>query len=284
MSSYLFYIDDSGTKEYATRGASYSISGNSRYFCFGGVLLESNESSNLGSKIADHKRSYFGTDTVEIKSNWLRMPIERNKHYLSTYPITDQQLDEFVLYLYDLISSTDLQLIAAVVDKEHMQEDYGESAWYPPAVAYEILLQRLVQEITYPNVVSIIIDDMSGATPRGNQYKTNLKQHHRNLKQYGSRLIRGLDWRPLQGIRFVDSADFHHIQVADIVAYNVFRQFVEHGDDWENIAKQRLEVYPWLMKLESKFRNDNGRIQGHGIIKMPLRQRIRWAKIDDRTL
>ena len=281
----VFYIDDSGTKEYAKSLDLYSSKGNSRYFCFGGILIENEVGASLASKLIEMKVQYFGTDKVEIKSNWLRIPKERQARYLQKYKITEQKLSDFVEQLYDIISFYELQLMAAVIDKLHMQEDYGTNAWYAPALSYEMLMQRVVQEVTYPDTVSVVLDDMDGATPKGNQYKINLKRQHKALRKNGSCLMRGLDWKPLQGLKFVDSAKSHHIQVADIVAYNVYRQFVENGENWENNVNTKLPTYHWLNKLAHKFRNNNGRIQGYGIIKMPLRQRIKWGiKRKSRTL
>lgn len=277
MAHFILYIDDSGTKEYAEKPELYSPKGNTRYFCFGGVLIDEIQAAVLGSSIANHKRRYFGTADVEIKSNWLRIPQERKERYLDKYPITEDQLEDFVNELYDIVSSTELMLIAAVIDKKHMQETYGPDAWYAPAVAYEILLQRVVQQVFHPDTVSVVIDDMDGATPKGNQYKTNLKRQHRFLRKNGSRLHQGLNWGQLKGLKFKNSALSHHIQVADVAAYNVYRQFVEHGEGWENKANKELPTYRWLSKLADKFRNRGGRIQGYGIIKMPLRERVKWG-------
>ncbi len=276
MSHWSFYIDDSGTKEYAAKPEQYAKNGNTRYFVFGGVLVEVNIAAKLGEDLGKLKQDHFKDGGVEIKSNWLRIPKEREARYSKKYNLTDEALNTFVAQYYDLLASSEILLMAAVIDKQHMQEKYEEEAWYAPAMAYEILMQRLVQEIKYPNTVSVVIDDMDGATPKGNQYKLNLIKQHKILRQVGSKLLKGLDWRPLQGLRFVDSAKSHHLQVADVISYNVYRQFVEHSEDWEDAAKAKLETYPWLDKLAHKFRNQEGRIQGYGIIKMPLRQRVRW--------
>ncbi|HET7175934.1 MAG TPA: DUF3800 domain-containing protein [Gammaproteobacteria bacterium] len=276
MSHWRFYVDDSGTKEYAASPELYAQNGNTRYFVFGGALVQADVAAKLGENLANLKKDHFGDANVEIKSNWLRIPKERKARYLDKHELTDEEVTAFVEQYYDLLAGSDVLLMAAVIDKQHMQEKYKTEAWYAPAMAYEILMQRLVQEVKGPDTVSVIIDDMDGATPKGNQYKLNLIKQHKLLRQIGSKLLKGLDWRPLQGLRFVDSAKSHHLQVADIISYNVYRQFVEHGDEWEDAAKEKLETYPWLSKLAHKFRNHEGRIQGYGIIKMPLRQRVQW--------
>jgi len=176
-----------------------------------------------------------------------------------------------------------LRLFAAVVDKVHVAEDYT-SPWYAPAIAYEILLQRVVQEVKLPTRVSVVIDDMTGATPKGRQYRANLEVHHARLKKNGSSLLKGLDFAPLlPGIRFVDSARSHLVQVSDVVAYNVFRQFVDHGECWEQPTpgpdgRLTLPTYHWFNILGKKFcQGPNGRVQGFGVVKFPLRRRIPWS-------
>jgi hypothetical protein len=233
---YALYVDDSGTKEYAIKPEDYNRAGNSRYFVFGGVLLTTVESGVLSQKIKNLKQAVFGTEDVEIKSNWLRIPKETEKRYKKPFGVSDESLTAFVSEFYDLIGNCHLQLCASVVDKIHVQEDYKDP-WYAPALAYEFLLQRIVQEVRSPERVSIIVDNMTGATPKGNQYRKNLEAHHTKLLKHGSSLIKKLDFSPVvPGIRFVDSSRVHLIQVADVVAYNVYRQFVDHGDSWESGA------------------------------------------------
>ena len=281
--TYALYIDDSGTKEYAAKPGDYETTGNSRYFVFGGVLLTTVESGRLSQRISAEKQVFFGQKSVEIKSNWLRIPRERERRYLKPFGLTNDDLKGFVESYYKMISSSDLTLFAAVVDKVHTQEDY-EHPWYAPAVAYEILMQRIVQRVRPPSSVSVIIDDMTGATPKGRQYRVNLKAHHEKLRRNGSQLIKGLDFSPvIPGIRFVDSAVSHMIQVADIISYNVYRQFVQYGEMWErgelgDDGKLTLPTYNWFDRLGFKFCQGPGnRIQGYGVFKFPLRKRIPWS-------
>jgi hypothetical protein len=172
-------------------------------------------------------------------------------------------------------------LIACVVDKIHMREDYGDRAWYPPAAAYELILQRAHAEIVGcgpgDRCFSVTVDDMSGATPQGNQYRDNIRRHHAQLKKTGSTLWKGLTFEHLRDLRFVDSKRSELIQVADVVAYNVYRQFRDYGEDWETRGLGTLPAYDWFSRIVMKFRRGpNGRIQGYGVGKIPLRTRVPW--------
>jgi hypothetical protein len=210
------------------------------------------------------------------------MPLERAKRYRCRFDVSDQQIECFVNRYYDAICESDITLFASVVDKIQTQEDYP-NPWYPPALAYEFLLQRIVQEVP-AGKVKVTVDDMSGATPKGSQYRDNLNAHHEQLCKKGSRLVKKLDFSPLlPGIRFVDSAQSHLIQVADVVAYNVYRQFVDHGASWEcgtvgPDGEPSLPTYGHFELIVKKFRRGrNGRIQGFGIVKFPKRESKPWS-------
>ncbi len=123
---------------------------------------------------------------------------------------------------------------------------------------------------------AVVVDDMTGATPKGSQYKENLRLHHHRLRTMGSKLQRGLSFNRVEpSLTFVNSARSHLVQVADVVSYNVYRHFVEHGDAWEDSLSTTLPTYSWFERLGPKFRSDtSGRIQGYGIVKAPMRKRV----------
>lgn len=280
--THAIYIDDSGTKEYASSPDLYDSTGKSRYFVFGGVLISNTEASKLAEKIKDEKVECFGHDNVEVKSTWLRIPKNKTKHYLEPYNITDERLTSFVQSYYSLIASADLELIAVVVDKVHMQEDY-DNPWYAPAIAYELLMQRVAQSFTRPECVRVVIDDMNGKTPKKTDYRVNLQRQHEKLRQSGSTLRKELNFAPLAPqIKFTDSNHSHLVQMADIIAYNVYRQFVNHGDAWETRGQELLPTYDWFSRIGHKFRQGPGqRIQGYGIAKFPMRSRVPWRVTED---
>jgi hypothetical protein len=281
---HILYIDDSGTKEFASGEKEYTRHGRgvSRYFVFGGILLSESGSGHLVTAIKVLKQKFFGTHQVEIKSNWLRIPSERGKQYLTKFGISEADLSAFVDELYRCILASDLLALAVAIDKPYYQEEYGSSAWYPPAIAYELLLQRAVQEILAPDGLSVVVDDMSGATPKGNQYKHNLRLHHASLRKNGSKLQKKVRFTSLNtDIKFVNSACSHQVQVADLVAYNVYRQFSPYSlgaclGEHANIAE--APAYPWLKKLLPKFRADlKGKVQGYGLIAFPLEKKDSWV-------
>lgn len=275
MTSHVVYIDDSGTKDYSPTGYN---SGPTRYFVFAGVLATQDSASQLAQRLSDLKKPYNNGKSFELKSNWLRMPHERDSRYLRPLGVTDAELKAIVDKVYGLVIDANIEIIACVVDKEHMWQTYGEKAYYPPAAAYETLAQRLQNALEGIGTCQVFIDDMTGKNPKGNEHKANLIRQHALLRKHGSRMLRPtLKIDVLEDLRFQSSARSELIQVADLVAYNVFRQFAVHGEDWEREATN-LPTYDYFARLASKFRRGpNNRVQGYGIVKIPIRHRVVWV-------
>jgi hypothetical protein len=217
-----------------------------------------------------------------VKATWLKRPAERKKWCLDRYPTSGAKIDALVDGVYDLIANANCELIACAVNKAEVQREYGERAYYAPAIAYECVIQRAQHAMeACGGHVHVTIDDMEGKSPKGNEWKINLKRHHRALRRRGSQLIRGMALDRLFGDEpaFRDSAHDHRVQLADLVAHCVYRQFVDHGPDWEDPRGVELPMYEYFEKIHRRFRNHDGRVQGFGIIKFPMKNRVYW-KID----
>lgn len=278
MQTQVLYLDDSGQKEYLPEGKSYGHN-LSRYFVLGGYYTSMREAGWLVERLKAAKLRAFGTTAVEVKSNWLRMPEEREKRYLHPFGISEQQLTAFVDDFYSQALDADITLMACVVDKQHMVEKYGKDKWYTPAVAYEALVQRM-QNALGPEGLEfrVIIDDMTRKTPNASAYRENLKRHHAQLKRSGCNFVRMRVDSLVGDLRFVNSRDSNAVQVADLVSYNVFRQFREYGEEWEDVGLAQLPSYDWFRRMAPKFRRGpNNRIQGYGVVKFPLRARVPWT-------
>jgi hypothetical protein len=130
--------------------------------------------------------------------------------------------------------------------------------------------------VTCEGEVHVTIDSMSGATPAGNQHLDNLRRQHESLKKRGSALRKGMTFDRIGGVAFRDSKLDERLQLADLVAYAIYRQFVDHSPEWEDPSKPLL-TYEYLERIATKFRNQGGRIQGYGIIKFPRERRVPWA-------
>lgn len=255
------YIDDSGERD---TGAATS-----RYFVYGAVIVPLSAEQSINARIAAEKVRAFGLPDVEIKSNWLRHPKERERRYLQRFTISPDTLDELAEAIVGIISSEPIELLGVAIDKQQLAEKYGPRAMYPSTLAYQILLQRFEKHLAARNARGLVtMDDTSGATPKANQWRDLMKQHHARLKKYGCNLTHRRFEHVSESFRFGDSARFHLLQCADLVAYNIFRHFREYGARWDN--GDECPVYPQLKPMLPRFLSGpNGVVEGFGIVKFP---------------
>ena len=283
MARYQLFVDDSGTREYDD-DRDYVDSGKSLYFVYGAILIDQDASAKLIAQLQVLKKLVFKTKKVEVKSNWLRMPHERKRRYMEPYGITETQLSKFTDGYYQLLVQAPLSLIGSVVNKLHMQEKYPVP-FYAPTAAYEFLMQRAVQAVPAGISLGVTIDDISGKTPKNNKYKDLVAAHHAKLRAHGSKLQPSIPFGCLDSpLRFVNSQHFDMIQAADLISYNIQRQFRDHGEQWEEppAGGGSLPMYPYFEKINEKFRtDDNGRVQGFGIVKAPMLNRVYWKIVPD---
>lgn len=237
---YIFFADESGTRELSNLLVNE--------FCYGGFLTTIRSARHLNKEIAELKRNFFNAEP-EIKSNWLRIPRERKKYYLDPYHISENKLRRFCEKLYELFTDQPILCFGAVVSKRRLSEIYKKRIFNPPSVAYEFLLQRIANcahQLGIPKIL-LVCDDLSGKTPKRNEWKKLLILQHVRLLQGKSPFYKnwvtrsGMDYRSIdERLVFRDSRISNSLQIADLIVYNIMRQARQ---SWNNFDHEPL--YDW---------------------------------------
>lgn len=264
---YRLYVDDSGEKEYGKK--------TSRYFVYAGVVVAAGEEVRLAEELLALKLATFGRSDVEIKSNWLRHPNERRRRYLEPFGLTNDALDRFGEEVQSWMANMDGRFIGVAIDKPQVQAKY-KTPFFASAIAYQFLLQRLELHMrglrgTGESVqAQVTMDDMDGSSPKKNQWRDLLRTQHSRLLKDGCRFT-GLRFENCaKTLRFGDSRQFELLQVADLLAYNVFRHFRDHGDQWDTVQEGEVPTYPRLVPMLKRFlHGPNHQWEGYGIVKFP---------------
>lgn len=270
MANYSAFLDESGQREYGKA--------TDNYYVVSGLILREEFVDALSHEFCGLKRAFFRDPGVEIKSNWLRIPGERKKRYCDRYGITENKITAFVEALYNWILATDVVFISGVVDKALMQKQYIKPH-NPSALGYQVFLQRFQKFLaTRHSEGSIIIDDFTGASIAGNKWRDLLKKQHAKLRQNGCNYT-GMKFDNISdSLNFADSQAVPLIQVADIAAYNTFRQFKLYGDQWDDPEVSQLSVYEYFNRLLPRYhQGPSGVFAGFGVVKMPTRTRHQWV-------
>lgn len=280
MTDYYLFIDDSGSKDWKTpysrdfvdhppaRTPMNRSFWQDNYFVLAGVHVSSDVISELNPLIDEAKIKYFGTKHVELHSADLRFPRTLRKKYLDKYNISKEKLKEFIDdFWYKLFEQYPFQSIAIVVDKRYYRNPrYDEKT--PLDIAAATLFDR--NEMHPKGRCHIIFDQMDShiKTRTGSQGKvlqlsnTKIELNGKELKKYHH-----------VSVDFVDSSKSNFLQLADMVAYNVWRQFVEYGDEWDIHSPEGehriLPTYSYFDKISPSFYTKGDRLSGIGLVKVP---------------
>lgn len=288
---YKVFIDESGKKEYITPYSKdfidnppvfekYEDFWRDNYFVLCGVRVKQDDLKIINPKINKLKKDYFKTHKVEVKSDWLRNPHQRKKRYLKPFNIAAEKLNEFGEKFVDLIEehNEQLKIIAVVFDKRY----YGDakrqiSEGNPLLKSTQILFERLQYAGNYHIV---IFDQMESCL------KLTIGQHDKILSVYreniGMEKIYVDEYDKISDIKFMRSCHENFLQIADICAYNIFRQFVEFGREWSGKSvkdgRRIMKTYPYFDKIRCNFFYHplNKQVRGYGLTCIPDMKKINW--------
>jgi len=271
--TYLFYIDESGQREYGQT---------SRYFALCGLGVPVASWQLINNQVHALKLSYFGTPSVEIKSTWLRFPDSQAKRYLDPYGVTEAQMNEFAGRLYDdILDRPELVLFAAVIDKKQMASIYVVPQ-SPSSLAYRLLFERLQHFLENQDEIAygvVIFDKITDASFRAKGYENLLSRQHLRYLTKGTDFVK-ID-NIVEGLLFIPSEENNFIQLADLCAYNVFRQFKEQGTQWDSPTSDAWPLYQYFERIVDRFYIGPDKVlNGWGIKKFPDHRKLNIPRIE----
>jgi len=284
MKNNFLFIDDSGSKDWETPYSRNFVDvpparndlnlnfWRRNYFILAGLHISSELVVTLNPHINRLKQDFFGTKYVEIKSVWMRNPGKRQEYYLKPYKISDDNLRDFTERWYQIFENNrnGIQLQAFVLDKRFYRNK--RAVFTPLQMATQVLFDRV--ELHPSRDCTVVFDQMD------REIKSEKHRHGEILKisdkevDLGSFQEKYSHHRP----RFEKSKNSNFLQLADTVAYNVYRQFVDYGDYWEDKNASALKTYPFFERVADNFYNKDGRIAGIGIVKIPDQSKIHWGR------
>jgi hypothetical protein len=264
--SYLAYCDESGQRDYGPK--------TDRYFVVAGVLAPALDAPHLEDEIRGLKRAFWGNPDIEIKSNWIRQPEQRQKHYTAPHGIELPDINALISALYRWLPKSGLVVVAGVVDKPLMQQKY-KKPHYAGAVSYTMFLQRFQKYLSKRRATgSVVFDDPAGKSPGGYEWRTLLQRQHNLLKKNGCPYT-SATFPDVGPITFSDSKATTFIQIADLIAYNTFRQFRAHGKEWEDSSVAKFPMYEHFHFVAHLFDlGPHRRLDGYGIAKWPIGNKV----------
>ncbi len=279
-----FFIDDSGSKNWDTPFTQDFVDNpparteqnldfwRKNYFVLGGFRIDTSAMADLDTRINKKKEEVFGTKYVEIHSTALRLPKNRKKEYINKFHISEEELRNFVEnFWYPLFDEGKMQLFAVVVDKRYYKKFRPTRG--PLEIAVETLFDR--NELNSSKECTVIFDQME------DEIRSSKCDQGKVIKIADTKIDLGdgkfADKYHHVSLSFEKSEKSNFLQLADMVAYNVWRQFVDFGDEWDihdytqPKNHRKLKTYDYFERISNYFlHSDNDkRVNGYGIIKLP---------------
>ncbi|MGA2064185.1 MAG: DUF3800 domain-containing protein [Thermoguttaceae bacterium] len=245
---YFLYVDESGTLDPSTSGerADGSTFAKEHLYVLAAVSLyerrwhgfEKTLNRKKWELIDVIRRSSGGVgkgarlelSDCEVKSTWIRIPKERKaRPFLAA--LTDQELNQLVELFYQQLSHHFMRVFAVVVDKRCLHGYMDAAKMHRKA--WELLLERAEAFLReeHPKHQGILItDDVSRERNR------SLAMKHAYIQSEGTASgtwLTHIAEMPL----FVRSELSNGVQLADLLAYNVYRCFRYEDPDYPFFVK-----------------------------------------------
>lgn len=172
----------------------------------------------LASQLLRAGKGRFELADCEVKSNWLRNAKERAERSPFLHALSDQDRESVVASYLDQLGPRNMVIIATVIDKRYLRQHVTNEILHKKA--YEFLLERIqhfMREYHEKHQALIVMDDTSKQLNRAVAMKHAFFQRDGNQNQKFPQIVE----YPF----FTASELSHGVQLADLLAYNVYRAF-----------------------------------------------------------
>jgi hypothetical protein len=287
MSRNFFFIDDSGSKDWNTPYSSEFLETpplrndqnlnfwRQNYFVLAGLYIPGEIIGEINIHINNLKQKYFKTHSIEIKSEWLRIPSLRKRKYTDKYNITDEVLIQFTNEWYAIFENCpQIKIQAFVLDKRFYKNK--RTTYSPLQLLTQVVFDRVeLNERAHECI--IVFDQMDGEISSEKHQHGDILKISDKVISLGSFHNHYTHTRP----RFEKSQSSNFLQLADTIAHNVWRQFVHFGDVVDDKFIQNKKFYSYFERIIPNLYSKNGKISGVGVIKVPDPKKSEWLRFDN---
>lgn len=205
----------------------------------------------LANRLQEDGKGPFDLADCEIKSNWLRIPEEREKRSPFLSALAPGDLQRLTDTYSDQVAKRNMVAVASVIDKRYLYAGTTQEGLH--TTAYEFLLERVQNYLTEyhrNHQALIVVDDTDKKLNR------SIAMRHASFQRYGNRNM-GIP-NIVEYPFFTRSELSNGVQLADQLAYNVYRAFRDENTD-----------YPYFKKLLGRFYSGRDGAVLHGLKVWP---------------
>jgi uncharacterized protein DUF3800 len=233
---YLFYIDESGTRDPDVGMQSNGLPTKDWLYVLTAIGIFEHRWKGFYRVIVRRKRELLARikavhgieldlNATEIKSNWVRIPKEREQHpFLSQ--LTAPDIEALVEIYFEQLEELSVPVISVLIDKRLLRPPV-DAAWLH-AKAWELLCERIemFMNFEHPRHNAIMVaDDL------GKQQNCALAMRHARFLEQATTAGRRLN-HIVEMPLFVRSELSEGVQLADLCGYSTYRAFRDGDMDY----------------------------------------------------
>jgi hypothetical protein len=188
----------------------------------------------------------FDLAACEVKSNWIRNSKERAQKSPFLNSLDDNDRENLVATFFKQLHDRNMAIMAVVIDKRHLQDHMTHETLHKKA--YEFLLERIehyMNENHSKHQALIVMDDTS------KELNQAVAMKHAYFQREGNQNMR---FRHIVEYPFFTRSELSNgVQLADLLAYNVYRVFSSDNFD-----------YPYFQEMLDSFytRKESPKLDG----------------------
>lgn len=241
---YFFYFDESGSRDPSV-GTRENPKDHIYVLCAVGMFESqwvkfdkaiSSLKIALGRKCKQPQQKDFQLAECEVKSNWIRSPKARLENSPFLCALHDEDRERLVGCYYEQIKRCNLVLFASVIDKRYLWDYMTHELLHKKA--YEFLLERIEQfmkEYHSKHNALIVMDDTSKELNRAVAMKHAYFLHNGN---------ENLEFRHIVEYPFFTRSELSNgVQLADLLAYNIYRAFRQEDFAYPYFSEMLPYIY-----------------------------------------
>jgi hypothetical protein len=161
----------------------------------------------------------------EVKSNWLRNAKEREQRSPFLHALSNADRERLVATYFDQLAPRNAVIMAAVIDKRYLRDHITQETLHKKA--YEFLLERIenfMREYHAKHEALVVMDDTS------KQLNRAIAMKHAFFQRSGNQ---NLTFPHIVEYPFFSASELSAgVQLADLLAYNVYRAFRTENMDY----------------------------------------------------
>lgn len=170
-------------------------------------------------------KGHFDLASCEIKSNWLRNPKEREQRSPFLHALDAADRETLVATFFKQLQTRNMIVMAAIIDKRHLHDHMTHETLHKKA--YEFLLERIehfMAEYHPKHNALIVMDDTS------KELNQAVAMKHAFFQRTGNQHV---NFNHIVEYPFFTRSELSNgVQLADLLAYNVYRAFKEENFDY----------------------------------------------------